>query len=100
MSDGAWKSKRARVIRWLARSLHPESVGSAEVRPRIRFGPESAATSSPARWWLDKSVVPPSYESHPSYVRPRDREGEYERLRAEIAQLAHPDDRPFGRSAH
>ncbi len=94
MSGPSWQSVRGRVRRWLARSLRPDPSGRSEPRPRIRFGPESAVTSSPARWWMD---APPPLRPrmlHPSYDRPRDREGEYQRLQDEVARLVHPHDRP------
>ena len=89
MSDAWWQSVRRHVRGWLAHRPRAEPFDASDFRPRIRFGPESAVTSSPA------SLLPVSQARtmHPSFG-PRDREGEYERLQAEIAQLSHPGDQP------
>jgi hypothetical protein len=87
---------RGRVRSWLARWLRTDPFEASDFRPRIRFGPESAVTSSPASWVASSQPRSPSSQlrsPHPSYG-PRDREDEYARLQSEIAHLAHPDDRP------
>ena len=50
MSDPWWKSMRGRVRRSIAHWLRTEPFEVSDFRPRIRFGPESAVTSSPAAW--------------------------------------------------
>jgi hypothetical protein len=89
MSDRWWQSVRGRVRGWLAHWFRTDPFEVSDFRPRIRFGPESAVTSSPASWLADSQLR----SLHPSYG-PRDREDEYDRLQCEIAHLAHPDDRP------
>jgi hypothetical protein len=89
MSDPWWQSVRGRVRHWFAHWLRAEPFDGSDFRPRIRFGPESAVTSSPATWLAASQLR----SMHPSHG-PRDREGEYEQLQAEIARLSHPDDRP------
>jgi hypothetical protein len=89
MSDPWWKSMRGRVRRSIAHWLRTEPFEVSDFRPRIRFGPESAVTSSPAAWMSASQ----SRTQHPSYS-PRDREREYDRLTNEIARLTRPDDQP------
>ena len=89
MSESLWHSVRGRVRRWLAHWLRTEPFDVSDFRPRIRFGPESAVTSSPATWMAASELR----SMHPSFG-PRDREGEYERLEDEIARMTHPDGPP------
>jgi len=70
MSESLWHSVRGRVRRWLAHWLRTEPFDVSDFRPRIRFGPESAVTSSPATWMAASELR----SMHPSFG-PRDREG-------------------------
>jgi hypothetical protein len=89
MSDPWWQSVQGHMRRWLAHWLRAEPFDASDFRPRIRFGPDSAVTSSPATWM----AAAPVRSFHPSFG-PHDREGEFERLQAEIFWLSHPDERP------
>jgi hypothetical protein len=89
MSDPWWQSVQGRVRRWLADWLRAEPFEASDFRPRIRFGPDSAVTSSPASW-LSAAQLRAQPPPHP----PRDREREYDRLTTEIARLTRRDERP------